>query len=88
MKVDPVLFYGMVLLKQGLHFLLVLKHLQHFSLQLDGKLLQHLVVDHQRDLVSQTLAGNLWFNDRTVEKSHINFVNSALKKKKSEMAFP
>lgn len=48
-----------VLLEQGLDFLLVLEHLQHLPLQLNGTLLQHLVANHHRDLVSQTLAGNL-----------------------------
>lgn len=48
-----------VLLEQVLDLFLVLEHLQHLPLQLHGTLLQHLVANHHRDLVSQTLAGNL-----------------------------
>ncbi|KAF3855957.1 hypothetical protein F7725_016680 [Dissostichus mawsoni] len=44
---------------QELQILLILDHQQHLPLQSNGRLLQHLVADHQWDLVSQTLAGNL-----------------------------
>lgn len=48
-----------VLSEQVLYVLLVLQQLQHLTLQLRGRLLEHLVPDHQWDLVGQTLAGNL-----------------------------
>lgn len=48
-----------LLLQQEIDILLILKHLQHLPLQLDSRLLQHLEADHQWDLVSQTLVGNL-----------------------------
>lgn len=48
-----------ILLQQELQIVLVMEHLQHLPLQLDSRLLQHLVADHQWDLVSQTLAGDL-----------------------------
>lgn len=63
LKLDSLVFYARVLLKQGVQLLLVLKHLQHLPLQLDGRLVQHLIADHQGDLVSQTLASNLWFGE-------------------------
>ena len=48
-----------ILFQQGLQIPCILKHLQHLPLQLDNRLLQHLVADHKWDLVSQMLAGNL-----------------------------
>lgn len=59
LQIGPLGAYVEILLQQEVKIILVLKHQQHFLLQLDSRLLQHLVADHQRDLVSQTLSGDL-----------------------------
>ncbi|KAF3855946.1 hypothetical protein F7725_016669 [Dissostichus mawsoni] len=53
-----------------LQILLILDHQQHLPLQSNGRLLQHLVADHQWDLVSQTLASNL---KKEKERSPLSF---------------
>ncbi|KAF3855945.1 hypothetical protein F7725_016668 [Dissostichus mawsoni] len=59
MQSSPLRANVAILLQQELQILLILDHQQHLPLQSNGRLLQHLVADHQWDLVSQTLAGNL-----------------------------
>lgn len=52
-----------VLLQKELGILPVLQQLKHLPLQLDSKFLQHVIADHERDLVGQALTCNLR-NDR------------------------
>lgn len=58
-------------MKEKLCVPVVLKHLQHLPLQLDGTLLHHLVADDHRDLVSQSLTSNLWLRQENVRVSCI-----------------
>lgn len=52
-----------VLLQKELGVLSVLQQLKHLPLQLDSKFLQHVIADHERDLVGQALTCDLR-NDR------------------------
>lgn len=57
-----------ILLQHGLQVALFLEHLQHLPLQLKSELLQHLVANHERDLVAQALTGNLTQGNTRVDE--------------------
>lgn len=48
-----------VLLQKEVGILPVLQQLKHLPLQLDSKFLQHVIADHERDLVGQALTCDL-----------------------------
>lgn len=55
-----------VLLQHDIHVAFVLEHLYHRPLQLCSKLLQHVVTNHEWDLVAQPLSGNLRWGIRRI----------------------
>lgn len=58
-----------VLLQKELGTLPVLQQLKHLPLQPESKFLQHVIADHQRDLIGQTLTCNLRNDRKFFEKT-------------------